>query len=248
MADKTKIDWADASWSPVTGCTPVSEGCKNCYAANMAKRFWGDRQFSDVQFHRDRLEIPEKWKKPRRIFVCSISDLFNKDVKDSDINSVFLKMLNCDRHTYIVLTKRPERMQHFIGIGTGWRGRMENVIIGVTAENQEQADKRIAILLRIPAAKRLISVEPMLSEIDIEESIYRAGRFTESAGTAGINWVIAGCESGSKRRPTDIDWIRNLRDQCMGHNIPFFLKQMEINGKVVKMPKLDGKIWNQYPK
>lgn len=232
----TKIEWCEESWNPVTGCTPVSEGCANCYAANIAKRFWGDRKFSDVRFHRKRLYQPERWKKPRRIFICSMSDLFHRDIKTRDINSVFIQMVNNDRHTYIILTKRPERMKEFISIGTGWRGMMKNVWLGVTCENQKTADERIPILLDIPAVVRFVSCEPLLSYIDL------------MPWRNDISWCIVGTESGPKRRPARTDWIKYLKDQCAESKIPFFLKQMEIDGNVVKMPELDGTIYNQYPR
>lgn len=252
MADKTKIEWCEATWSPVTGCTPVSEGCKNCYAAGIAKRFWGDRKFSDVRFHEDRLMIPSKWKKPRKIFVCSMSDLFHPAISHRQRNWIFEEMALASQHIFILLTKRPEiavkydRWREDSWLGYPYSPWQPNVWMGATCENQKTADERIPILLDIPAAVRFVSIEPMLSEVDIIGSIYRAGRFPESEGL-GISWVIAGCESGPKRRPTKINWIRKLRDQCIGNDIPFFLKQIEIDRQVVKVPKLDGVVWNQHP-
>jgi len=249
----TKIEWCEETWNPITGCSKISAGCANCYAERMSKRLAGRYGYPKedpfkVTFHPDRLEQPFHWKKPRRIFVCSMGDLFHDDVKDCDINSVFLKMLNCDRHTYIILTKRPERMKDFVSIGTGWRGRMENVWLGVTAENQKTADERIPILLDIPAAVRFISVEPMLSEIDLKLHSYAQSGSMHSTRRVFLNWIIAGTESGPKKRPAKTKWIRSLKDQCVSAGIPFFLKQREIAGKVVKMPEFDGKIWNQLPR
>ena len=236
--NKTKIEWCDATWSPISGCTHVSEGCKNCYAAGIAKRFWGDRKFSDVQFHSDRLEIPLKWKKPKRIFICSMADLFHAQVSYADFSKIMFVVADAYWHTFIILTKRPVRMRQYIRVFSDkWlpTGPLKNLWIGCTAENQKAADERIPILVDISAAKRFVSVEPMLAHVDI------------SPWRNDIDWVICGTESGPKRRPAKTEWIRHLRDQCIDFNIPFFLKQREINGKVVKMPELDGVVYKQHP-
>lgn len=200
---QTRIEWADAVWNPITGCTPISEGCQNCYAKRMATRLRGrcgypeDEPFR-VTLHPERLEEPLKWKKPRRIFVCSMGDLFHPEVPDQFIAMVFGTMRYASHHTFMVLTKRPERMAAWFSQiwelpGEGYkrfgherrpggiegyivaeadRWPLPNVWIGVTAENQQRADERIPILLQIPAAVRFVSVEPMLGPLDLSKWLY----------------------------------------------------------------------------
>ena len=244
MAD-TRIEWAEKSWNITTGCSPVSEGCQNCYAKRMANRLRGrygypaDDPFR-VTFHPERLKEPLRWQKPSRIFVVSMGDLFHEDVPWKDIDTIFWIIYQCKQHTFLILTKRPERMLYYMtpnpnNIGTDdppfWP--LPNVWLGVTIESPEYL-WRADVLRQIPAAKRFISYEPALEplgEVDL----------------TGIDWIICGSESGPKRRPAKVEWIRDLKDQCVDASVPFFLKQMEINGKIVKMPELDGWIWNEYP-
>ena len=179
----TKIEWADAVWNPITGCTPVSEACENCYAKRMANRLAGrygypaDDPFR-VTFHRERLEDPLKWKKPRRIFVLSMGDIFHSDVPfylTNEIFEVMRKASNMPGHIFMVLTKRPQRMAEFIELLKRNKGPdfvrwpLPNVWLGVTAENQARADERIHQLLQIPAAVRFVSIEPMLGPVDLRE-------------------------------------------------------------------------------
>jgi len=195
MAKYSRIEWTDATWSPVTGCAPISEGCQNCYAKRMANRLRGrcgypaDDPFR-VTLHPERLNEPLKWKTPRRVFVCSMGDLFHEDVHPYDIMQIFNVMAKAKHHTFLVLTKRPERMLEvykrlrpgttipgpyfsITGKGEGWAGSPpslpNNIWLGVTAENQQRADERIPILLEIPAAVRFVSVEPMLGPVDLSE-------------------------------------------------------------------------------
>ena len=251
----TKIDWADESWNPITGCSPVSEGCTHCYAKRMADRLKGrygypaDDPFK-VTFHPDRLDQPLKWKKPRRIFVSSMGDLFHEDLKDHPINSVFLKMLWADWHIYLVLTKRPERMADFISIGTGWRGKMPHVWLGVTAENQARADERIPILLQIPAAKHFVSFEPLLEEIIIPceylTGDYGSQSIHEPFWTIdgpSLDWTIVGAETGPGARPMNPDWARSIRDQCKEAGVPFFFKKMGSN-----QPTPDDLMVREFPR
>lgn len=183
---QTKIEWADAVWNPVTGCTPVSEGCENCYARRMAYRLRGrcgypeDEPFK-VTLHPERLNEPMYWKKPRRIFVCSMGDLFHEMVPDDFIFDVFLKMTLCtNNHIFIILTKRPERMkniiENFMGKKYGMSGKtirelklypQKRIWLGVSVENQQRAEERIPILLQIPAAVRFVSSEPLLGAVDL---------------------------------------------------------------------------------
>ena len=231
MTNKTKIEWCDFTWNPITGCGPISEGCQNCYAAGIAKRFWGDRKFSDIQFHHDRVDNPKFPTKPSKIFVCSMSDLFHEKVLDVWLNQVLLEIIGHPKHTFMILTKRPEIMRDKI------RGEVSNMWLGVTVENQEQADKRIPILLQIPAAKRFVSVEPMLGAVDLNKD-YMNGTFWGDK----LHWVICGGETGRNKREMDWRWSRSLRDQCKAVGIPFFFKQ-DGNGN----KKLDGKLHREFP-
>lgn len=274
---KTKIEWAEAVWNPVTGCTPISEGCQNCYAKRMGKRLAGrcgypaDDPFR-VTLHPDKLNEPLKWKKPRRVFVCSMGDLFHEDVKADWLIDIFKIIEKANKHIFMILTKRPRNMVDAIA-GMDFckfiNGIPKNIWLGVTAENQQRADERIPILLQIPAAVRFVSVEPMLGLVDLSKWLggtwycetcectvdpefvpfseihYPCENYLDFI--PGIDWVICGSESGPNHRKTKIEWIRDLREQCISANVPFFLKQMEINGRMVKMPELDGKIWAQFP-
>lgn len=266
----TKIEWADEVWNPVTGCSPVSEGCRHCYARRMATRLKGrfgypsDDPFR-VTFHADRLNQPLKWKKSRRVFVCSMGDLFHPDVDEEWILAVWQAMgefYDAEReilpvkdrpgHTYLVLTKRPERALDVLSRRYPRGFEKRNVWIGVSVEDQEQANKRLPVLMQIPAARRFVSVEPCLGSIDLKP--YLCGYKKEwdvgdiyTTDAPVLDWVIAGCESGPGRRQADWDWFRAIRDQCQEHGVPFFLKQMAVDGKIVKMPELDGKVWNEVP-
>jgi len=228
----THIEWADEVWSPVTGCTKISPGCKHCYAERMAKRLRGrfgypkDEPFQ-VTLHPERLIGPKKWKKPRMVFVCSMGDLFHEDVPFDFIHQVFNVMADCRGigHTFLVLTKRPKRMLRFFKSEDRLYIPPKNVWLGVTAENQEQADKRIPILLQIPAKVRFVSVEPMLGPIDLLTDKYH---WLEFDGIyPGLDWVICGGESGPVARPMNPDQARELRDQCKAAGVPFFMKQID---------------------
>lgn len=267
----TKIEWVknrDGSqgltWNPVTGCTPISEGCRNCYAQRMSKRLAGrcgypaDEPFK-VTLHPDRFDEPLKWKKPRRVFVCSMGDLFHEDVPDEFIYEIWDVMVQSKQHTFLVLTKRPDRMKSFIekvmcnrmdyaltfgGTPEGKKARkwaqkpVQNVWLGVTAENQQRADERIPILLQIPAAVRFVSVEPMLGPVDLISNDYLGGcincevcldnpeTFINRAQDRKIDWVICGGETGPGARPMHPDWVRSLVLQCKNAGVPIFVKQM----------------------
>lgn len=263
---KTKIEWATDVWNPTVGCTKVSEGCRNCYAERMFERFHPGQKFSEVQWFAERLEQPLHWKEPRRIFVDSMSDLFHVKIPHHFISQVFWIMEMAPLHTFMILTKRPKRMYEWIR--DCYPTSLPNVWLGVSVEDQKTADERIPLLLQTPAAVRFVSVEPMLGRIDLwklatcEETF---GSLYDHRGTYpfyqelgwpnksikihdGIDWVICGCETGPYRRPMELDWARSLRDQCQEAGVPFFLKQAEIDGKLVKMPELNGKIWDEMPK
>jgi len=250
----TKIEWTNEVWNPVTGCTKVSSGCKNCYAERIAHRFWGERKFTDVQCHPERLEQPLRWKKPRMVFVNSMSDLFHEDVPDDFIDHVFAVIALVPKHTFQILTKRPARMAQYLseriegldissriwmtanGIDRGanmietpdWP--LPNVWLGISCEDQKTADERTPILLQCPAAVRFVSIEPMLGGIDL--SAYFGGAYCALPGDRiepyynfGISWVIVGGESGPNARPMHPDWARAIRDQCQAAGVPFFFKQ-----------------------
>jgi len=238
MATKSKIEWTDATWNPVTGRTKISRGCARCYAERMAYRFAGCNgyphrpQHFDVTLHPQRLERPLRWRKPRRVFVCSMSDLFHEDVPDSYIDRVFEIMIYSAArqlgHTFQVLTKRPERMLAWFNAGRNRGGDhvpLHNLWLGVTCENQEQSDKRIPYLLQTPAAVRFVSVEPMLGPVDIEHFLGDTFSSLYGGFSLGLDWVICGGESGPGAQPMHPDWARALRDQCASAGVPFFFKQ-----------------------
>lgn len=217
-------------WNPVTGCSKVSAGCKNCYAEAIANRFWGERKFTDVQIHPNKLSEPFKKKKRGIVFVNSMSDLFHPAVPDEFIIRLWLSMACAPWHTFIILTKRPQRMFQFFKEA---KQTLPNVWLGVSVENQDAINGRIPFLLKTPAAKRIVSVEPMLSFVDFF-----------SFDLKMLDWIICGGESGPGARPHPalVD-VRHLKDQCVRAGVPFFLKQMW--GE--KTPQLDGQIWDQKP-
>ncbi len=245
---RTKIEWTDTVWNPITGCTPISKGCRNCYAKRMSTRLVGrygypkDDPFR-VTFHPNRLEEPMRCKKPKRIFVCSMGDLFHEHVLDKWLHRIWEVMASCPQRTFFVLTKRPQNTK-FIG------NALPNLWFGVSVEDQKTADERIPILLQIPAAHRWVSIEPCLGPVDIEPYFPRTicdgcgkemsvgriheilnnieDRFPEKCGTGieteGLDWVVLGGETGPHARPLHPDWVRLLRDQCQAAGVPFFFK------------------------
>ncbi len=216
---KTEINWTDRSWNPVTGCSKVSQGCKNCYAETIATRFWKDRKFTDVICHEDRLEQPLHIKKPQKIFVNSMSDLFHEKVQFGFIFQVYNIMNSCPQHIFQILTKRPERALQFYKSTIDFDlSKIKNIWLGVSVEDPKNED-RIEILKQTPAVIHWLSLEPLLGdlgEIDLN----------------GINWVVVGCESGPKRRECKIEWAENVVDQCKAANIPVWVKQLQITGRV----------------
>ncbi|MDB5095563.1 MAG: hypothetical protein JWO85_3664 [Candidatus Eremiobacteraeota bacterium] len=219
----SKIEWTDETWNPVTGCTKVSPGCDHCYAATWAARKmgqWADRDFGTVVCHEDRLLAPLSRRKPTRYFVNSMSDLFHKDVPDEFIRQVFITMGCTQRHTFQVLTKRPERMRRWVRDFYGPGGKNElrdpadpisNAWLGVSVESNDYA-WRADMLRETPAAVRFLSIEPMLGPVD-------------KVSFEGIDWVIVGGESGHGARPMHPAWVRDVQDRCAWDNIPFFFKQ-----------------------
>jgi protein gp37 len=248
VGDKTKIEWTDASWNPVTGCSKVSSGCMNCYVERMAKRLAGragypaENPFA-VTLHPDRLNEPLRWRKPRRVFVCSMGDLFHKDVPFEFVRRVWATMLSAPQHTYQVLTKRPERMAEFFQwndeSGQPWRvePNRSHIWLGTSVENQATADERIPHLLRCPAAVRFVSYEPALGPVSFRwlrawegsqrgSCLNPVGGTNEYDGLRKLDWIIAGGESGPHARPCFIEWIRTVVEQCRAAGVPVFVKQL----------------------
>lgn len=258
----TKIEWATETWSPVTGCTKISEGCANCYAERMSKRLAGRYGYPEVDpfkvtFNPFRLHQPLKWKKPKRIFVCSMGDLFHADVHVAWIDQILNVIHECPQHIFMVLTKRPENIKHKL---LSWYHNGErrtfawadvmpgNVWLGVTAENQKRADERIPILLDIPAAVRFVSVEPMLGPVSFSHHWLGLCEKGSPCGEHGyLDWVICAPETGPGRRPYNIKWIRYLKNQCIAAGTPFFLKHLFEGKKKITTPELDGQKWTQKP-
>lgn len=280
----TKIEWANKVWNPIVGCTKVSAGCKNCYAEKMSYRLacieqsehgdigydyfkiidFGKKSFNGkIHLREEKLNEPMlRSKKPLKIFVNSMSDLFHEKVPDEFISNILERIASYDKHTFMILTKRPNRaLQFFKRISPARRkeydnghGEMmeldgefaenpcgdmrndaiclpedwplKNLWLGVSVEDQKTADERIPLLLQTPAAKRFISVEPMLGEVDlgkVNQELSKTG--VECSQSTGLDWVICGGESGKNARPLHPDWVRSLRDQCKAAGVPFFFKQ-----------------------
>lgn len=266
----TNISWADKVWNPVTGCTKVSAGCKNCYAERMSKRLAGrcgypkDNPFA-VTLHPEKLSEPLHWKKPSRIFVCSMGDLFHEAVPDKFIDKVFTAIALSPQHTFLVLTKRPERMVSIIpwfkarlAARDGSRWPIPNVMLGVSVEDQQTADERIPLLLQTPAAKRFVSYEPALGPVDFRRlnvagATYNAllGEYRTKSdlydGKVALDQIIMGGESGPGARPMHPDWARSVRDHCQAAGLSFFFKQWG-EWVVVYDRDKDDPDWRRCPK
>jgi protein gp37 len=234
MADHSAIEWTEATWNPVTGCDKVSPGCAHCYAETFAERWRGlpghpYEQGFDLRLWPERMELPLRWKRPRRIFVNSMSDLFHEDIPEEFIAEVFDTMVRADWHVFQILTKRPERLAE-LAPRLPWP---ENVWMGVTIENNRWVG-RADLLRSVPSAVRFISAEPLLSALpDLDLN--------------GLDWLIAGGESGPKNRPPRVEWFLDLRDRCIAENVAFFFKQWggirsKSGGRL-----LDGSEWSEMP-
>ena len=234
MADRTAIEWTEATWNPVTGCTKVSPGCAHCYAATFAERWRGIpghpyEQGFDMRLWPERLEHPLRWKRPRTIFVNSMSDLFHEAIPGDYIREIFDVMCRADWHVFQVLTKRADRLVE-LADELPWPA---NVWMGVTIENRRFVH-RADDLRTIPAAVRFISAEPLLGGLD-------------GLDLTGIDWLIAGGESGPRFRPVRADWIRELRDRCVADDVAFFFKQWGGIRPKSGGRELDGRKWDQMP-
>jgi protein gp37 len=230
----THIEWTDATWNPVTGCSKISPGCKHCYAEHWSKRLqaMGQPRYRDgfaVTLQPETLDAPLSWRKPRNVFVNSMSDLFHDAVPLEYIKKVFTVMERADWHTFQILTKRAERLAEVAPL-LPWP---ENVWMGVTVESAE-CTWRIAHLVKVPAAVRFLSVEPLLGPIP-------------NLPLEGINWVIVGGESGPGARPMDAAWAEQIRDRCVALKIPFFFKQWGGFFKRRAGRTLDGRTWDEMP-
>lgn len=233
---KSSIEWTDETWNPIAGCTKVSAGCKHCYAERMAKRLvaMGQEKYEGtvdtdgrwtglITLDYDALRVPYGWRKPRRVFVNSMSDLFHEGVGWSFIQGVFQTMRETPQHTYQVLTKRPWLMRDYIEHREP-AGVPRNVWLGTSVEDQVAANSRIPALLECPAVVRFLSCEPLLGAVDLGHFLCQTWRRGLTMGTY-LDWVICGGESGPKARPMHPDWARGLRDQCQVAGVPFFFKQ-----------------------
>jgi protein gp37 len=234
MGERSRIEWTDATWNPVTGCTKVSPGCKYCYAERLAYRLqaMGNPRYRAgfaVTLHPDQLSLPLRWKGPRRIFVNSMSDLFHEDVPEDFIQRVFEVMASANWHVFQILTKRSARLAALASC-LPWSS---NVWQGVSVENARYV-RRIDHLRAVPAAVRFLSLEPLIGSL-------------QGLPLDGIDWVIAGGESGPVHRPMDPDWVRAIRDQCLAANVPFFFKQWGGRTHAAGGRLLDGRTWDQMP-
>lgn len=238
MAHGSPIEWTDATWNPVRGCTKVSPGCKHCYAETFAERFRGvpghpfHRGF-DLRLVPEKLEQPFRWAKARRVFVNSVSDLFHERVPDAFVSRVFSVMRRADWHIYQVLTKRPERMRQFV-TRLPWISGSKHIWLGVSVEDRAHGLPRVELLRKTPAATRFLSIEPLLEDL---------GTFT----LAGIDWVIVGGESGPGARPMKEAWVLPIRDQCIARSVPFFFKQWGGVQKRRTGRALEGRTYDEFP-
>jgi protein gp37 len=238
MADNTAIEWTDATWNPVTGCTKISAGCDHCYAERFSERFRGTpghpfRTGFDLTLRPERLEQPMQWHRPRMIFVNSMSDLFHKEIPTEFIDRVFDTMENAHWHTFQVLTKRSSLMRNYLRRRYGTKRGPIHIWLGVSVEDGSRKS-RIRHLHDAPAGIRFLSVEPLIGPM---------GQFD----LAGIDWVIVGGESGPGARPMNAEWVREVRDQCLSSGVAFFFKQWGGLRPKSGGRKLDDQEWNGFP-
>lgn len=238
MADRSAIEWTNATWNPVTGCTKISRGCDNCYAERFAERFRGvaGHPFEtgfDLTLRPERLDQPKRWRQPRMIFVNSMSDLFHKEIPLSYVDSVFDTMEQADRHTFQVLTKRSSRMRSYVNRRYADGTAPSHIWLGVSVEDGACLS-RIVHLQGTAVGVRFLSLEPLIGPLG-------------PLSLNGIHWVIVGGESGPRPRPMDIEWVRAIRDQCRLEGVPFFFKQWGGFSPKSRGRKLDSKEWNQFP-
>lgn len=239
MSLNSQIEWTDATWNPVRGCTKISPGCKHCYAETFAERFRGVKghpyeQGFDLRLVPEKLTEPFSWRSPKLVFVNSMSDLFHTGVPDSYAEAVSQVMVKANWHTYQVLTKRSERLKELLNTRLRFAARQSHIWWGVSVENRKHGLPRIDDLRNAPAKVRFLSIEPLLEDL---------GRFDLS----GIDWVIVGGESGPGARPLHRDWVVSIREQCQSAGVPFFFKQWGGKRKARYGRELDGRTYDEYP-
>jgi protein gp37 len=235
MMAQSSIEWTESTWNPLTGCTKISPGCKLCYAERMAKRLQGMKQPRyangfELTLHEDVLELPLSWRKPQRVFVNSMSDMFHKDVPERFIQNTFDVMRRAAWHQFQVLTKRSDRLLE-LSPAIAWPG---NVWMGVSVERQDYVS-RIDDLRGTGAAVKFLSLEPLLGPLD-------------DLNLGGIDWVIVGGESGPGARPMDERWVLDIRAQCRAAGVPFFFKQWGGFNKKKSGRLLEGRTWDEWPR
>jgi protein gp37 len=240
MSDNSKIEWTDATWNPVRGCTKVSAGCAHCYAETFAQRWRGIKghpfEFGfDLRLVPEKLGDPLRWNQPRMIFVNSMSDLFHDSVSDEYIEKVCQVMLAAKWHTYQILTKRADRMSKLLDTKLRTAAEASHIWWGVSVENKKQGLPRVNQLLSAAIKVRFLSVEPLLEDLG-------------PMNLRGIHWMIVGGESGPGARPIRSEWVLSLRNQCQKAEVPFFFKQWGGVRKKTTGRELDGRIYSEFPK
>lgn len=239
MSDNSKIEWTDATWNPMRGCTKISPGCLHCYAETFAERFRGVpghpfEQGFDLKLVPEKLGDPLRWSTSRKIFVNSMSDLFHEKVSDDYIVKVARVMVAANWHTYQILTKRAERMQKLLKDKLRFAAEQPHIWWGVSVENRKHGLPRIDLLRDTPASVRFLSVEPLLEHLG-------------PINLKGIDWVIVGGESGPRARPMAAEWVRNIRVQCHRAKVPFFFKQWGGVRKSEAGRELDKRTYDEFP-
>jgi protein gp37 len=240
MSEQSKIEWTEATWNPVRGCTKISPGCKHCYAEQFAERFRGvkghpyERGF-DLRLVPEKLGEPLRWRKPKMVFVNSMSDLFHERVPDSYVLAVVRVMMTANWHTYQVLTKRSARLRALLNSVLGFASTAPHIWWGVSVENRKHGLSRIEDLQAGQAAVRFLSVEPLLEDLG-------------TLNLDDIHWVIVGGESGRGARPMKKEWVISVRDQCRDNEIPFFFKQWGGVRKAEAGRRLEGRTYSEFPR
>jgi protein gp37 len=235
MGTRSNIEWTELTWNPVTGCTKISQGCKNCYAERMAKRLhaMGSERYRNefnITLHPDLIDVPKRWRSPRLVFVNSMSDLFHPEIPAAYITQVFQTMVDCPQHTFQVLTKRSDRLAE-LAPKLPWP---DNVWMGTSVEHS-RVTHRIRHLQTVPAAVRFLSCEPLIGPL-------------EKLPLKGINWVIVGGESGPRARPMQRQWVQSILKQCRAAGVPFFFKQWGGPRKDLTGRVLNGRIYDEMPR
>jgi protein gp37 len=239
MSDRSSIEWTDATWNPIRGCTKISPGCAHCYAETFSERFRGvpghPYEFGfDLRLVPEKLAEPLRWSKPRMVFVNSMSDLFHEEVPDHYILDVVRVMQLAEWHTFQVLTKRSERLRDLLRTNLRFAAELPHVWWGVSVENRRHGLPRIDHLRAAPASVRFLSIEPLIEDLG-------------TVNLEGIRWIIVGGESGPGARPMKREWVASIRDQCRAARIPFFFKQWGGTRKGKSGRELDGRTYDEFP-